>query len=289
MELVEGETLADRIARGPIPVPEALQIAKQIADALEAAHEHGVIHRDLKPANIKVRPDGTVKVLDFGLAKALGGDPLTSPGTLTNSPTITSPAGVTGVGMLLGTAAYMAPEQARGKPVDKRADIWAFGCVLFEMVTSRRAFPGDDVSQTLARVIEREPDWDALPSGISTAVCLFLQRCLAKDPARRIRDIGDMRLALDGAFDAGVALRRQVRGSHLGYGVTRYGGPPDWRSAPSLPWQCGSCVPFPHSLLRGLNCLCRIPGAHQGAIPSASLQTDKAFFTSRTWTAAAAS
>jgi serine/threonine protein kinase len=137
MELVEGETLADQIARGAIPVPEALQIAKQIADALEAAHESGVIHRDLKPANIKVRPDGTVKVLDFGLAKALSGDPLTSPAGLTNSPTITSPVGVTGVGTLLGTAAYMSPEQAKGKAADKRSDVWAFGALLYEMLSGR--------------------------------------------------------------------------------------------------------------------------------------------------------
>src|SRR5262245_32862168 len=140
MELVEGPTLADRIAQGPIPTDEALPIAKQIAEALAAAHEPGTIPRDLKPANIKVRPDGTVKVLDFGLAKALAGDPLTSPVTLTNSPTITSPVGVTGVGILLGTAAYMSPEQAKGKAADKRSDLWAFGCVLYEMLTGKRAF-----------------------------------------------------------------------------------------------------------------------------------------------------
>jgi len=145
MELVEGPTLTDRIAQGPIPVDEALPIAKQIAEALETAHERGIIHRDLKPANIKLRPDGTVKVLDFGLAKALDS---TSPAGVdaTASPTITSPAMMTGVGMLLGTAAYMSPEQARGKPVDKRSDIWAFGCVLYEMVTGKRAFDGEDVT-----------------------------------------------------------------------------------------------------------------------------------------------
>src|SRR5262245_1754484 len=137
MELVEGEDLSQRIARGPIPIDEALPIAKQLAEALEAAHDQGIIHRDLKPANIKVRADGTVKVLDFGLAKALAADPLTSPAALTNSPTLTSPLNMTGVGVLLGTAPYMAPEQARGRAVDKRADIWAFGCVLFEMLTGR--------------------------------------------------------------------------------------------------------------------------------------------------------
>jgi serine/threonine-protein kinase len=153
LELVEGDTLADRIAKGPIPLDEALQIAKQLADALEAAHERGIIHRDLKPANVKITPAGTVKVLDFGLAR------LADPNTATDpdgrhasiSPTITSPALMTGAGVLLGTAAYMAPEQARGKPVDKRADIWAFGCVLYEMLTGRRAFGGDTVPDTLAQ------------------------------------------------------------------------------------------------------------------------------------------
>jgi len=164
LELVEGPTLADRIARGPIPVDEALPIARQIAEALEAAHEQGIIHRDLKPANIKVRDDGTVKVLDFGLAKAL--DPTAaSSATAMNSPTITSPA-MTQAGMILGTAAYMAPEQARGKPVDKRADIWAFGAVLFEMLTGTRAFRGEDVTDTLALVVRGEPAWEALPPAV---------------------------------------------------------------------------------------------------------------------------
>jgi serine/threonine-protein kinase len=158
MELVEGETLADRIARGPIPIDEALPVAKQIAEALEAAHEQVIIHRDLKPANIKVRPDGTVKVLDFGLAKLAD---TTKPGTsdLSLSPTITSPALMTGVGLLLGTAAYMSPEQAKGRVADKRSDIWAFGCVLFEMLTGKRPFDGDDVSDTLAAVLRAAPDW----------------------------------------------------------------------------------------------------------------------------------
>ena len=158
MELVEGPTLAERIAQGPIAIEEALPIAKQIAEALEAAHEQGIVHRDLKPANVKVRPDGTVKVLDFGLAKALEPSGATSPG-MTQSPTITSPAMMTGVGVLLGTAAYMSPEQARGKAVDKRTDVWAFGAVLYEMVTGKRAFPGDEVSDVLASVLAREPDW----------------------------------------------------------------------------------------------------------------------------------
>ena len=158
LELVEGPTLADRIAKGPIPLDEALPIAKQIAEALEAAHEAGVIHRDLKPANIKVRDDGTVKVLDFGLAKALDPNPTGDP---SQSPTLTAAA--TQMGVILGTASYMSPEQARGKPVNKRADIWAFGTVLFEMLSATRSFPGTDVSEVVAAVIRAEPDWSALP------------------------------------------------------------------------------------------------------------------------------
>jgi serine/threonine-protein kinase len=200
MELVDGPTLADRIAQGRIPVDEALPIAKQIAEALEAAHEQGIIHRDLKPANVKVRPDGTVKVLDFGLAKAL--EPM-SPATVetTASPTITSPAMMTGVGMLLGTAAYMSPEQARGKTVDKRSDIWAFGCVLYEILTGKPAFPGDEVSDVLASVLAREPDWTLLPRGLSPVLGTFLKRCLHKDRKQRIGDAQSLRLALDGAFE----------------------------------------------------------------------------------------
>ena len=161
MELVEGPTLADRIALRRDPFEEALPIAKQIAEALEAAHELGIIHRDLKPANIKIRADGTVKVLDFGLAKAL--DPAGAAGSeAANSPTLSMQA--TAAGVILGTAAYMAPEQARGKAVDKRADIWAFGCVLFEMLTGRRAVSGDDVTDTIVAVVSKEPDWEALPA-----------------------------------------------------------------------------------------------------------------------------
>src|ERR1044071_8041097 len=157
MELVEGEDLAQRLGRGAIPPDEAVRIAKQIADALEAAHGQGIIHRDLKPSNIKVRPDGTVKVLDFGLAKAFEAPVAAAPGS-SQSPTLISPA-ATRVGLIMGTASYMSPEQARGRTVDKRADVWAFGCVLYEMLTGQRPFPGDDVSETIARVIEREPDW----------------------------------------------------------------------------------------------------------------------------------
>jgi serine/threonine-protein kinase len=206
MELVEGEDLSAVIARGPIPLADALPIATQIADALEAAHEQGIIHRDLKPANIKVRPDGTVKVLDFGLAKLndpkVPNDP-NVPNAL--SPTITSPAMMTGVGMILGTAAYMSPEQARGRAVDKRADIWAFGCVLFEMLTGQRAFAGDDVAETLGAVIHKEPDWSLLPGGLPAAVRTYVRRCLQKNPRQRLDSAQAMRLALEGAFDTAAS------------------------------------------------------------------------------------
>ena len=196
LELVEGPTLADRIKRGPIALDEALPIAKQIAEALEAAHEAGVIHRDLKPANIKVRDDGTVKVLDFGLAKALDPSPDGDP---SQSPTLTAAA--TQMGVIMGTAAYMSPEQARGKPVDKRADIWAFGVVLLEMLTGRTVFEGEDVSMTLSSVLQREPDWRHLPSAVSPSLSVFLHRCLEKEPKQRVGDIHDVRLAMEGAFE----------------------------------------------------------------------------------------
>jgi Tol biopolymer transport system component len=201
LELVEGPTLADRIAQGPIPVDEASAIAKQIAEALEAAHEQGIIHRDLKPANIKVRPDGAVKILDFGLAKALEPAVRVAAG-ITNSPTITTPAMMTGVGMILGTAAYMSPEQAKGRPADKRSDVWAFGCVLYEMLTGKRAFEGDDVSDTLAAVLRGDPDWSALTPDTAPALHRLLRRSLQKDPRRRLPDIGVARLEIDEALTA---------------------------------------------------------------------------------------
>jgi len=198
LELVDGPTLADRIGGSPMPLDEALAIARQIADALEAAHARGIIHRDLKPANVKVRPDGTVKVLDFGLAKALADrSPLESVKFgVSQSPTITSPA-MTRIGVVLGTAAYMSPEQARGHDADQRSDLWAFGCVLFEMLTGRRAFEGDEVSDTLAAVLRAEPDQKALPAATPASVRRLLRRCLEKNPKRRLADIRDARLELD--------------------------------------------------------------------------------------------
>jgi len=195
MELVEGETLADRLARGAIALDDALPIARQIAEALEAAHEAGIIHRDLKPANIKVRPDGSVKVLDFGLAKATdsAGGPRKE---VLNSPTITSPA-MTAAGVILGTAAYMSPEQAKGKAADRRSDIWAFGCVLFEMLTARPLFAADSVTETLARVIEREPDLSALPAATPPAVRTLIRRSLQRNSKQRLRDIGEARITLE--------------------------------------------------------------------------------------------
>jgi Tol biopolymer transport system component len=199
LELVEGETLAERIARGPIPVPEALEIARQIADALEAAHEKGIVHRDLKPSNVKLTPDGRVKVLDFGLAKAMVDDPA-SP-DLTHSPTLVASATRTGV--ILGTAAYMSPEQAGGRPVDRRTDIWAFGAVLYEMLTGRAAFRGDTVSETLAAVLRDQVDWSALPAETPPAVRRVLKRCLDRNPKTRLHDIADARLEMDEAIEAG--------------------------------------------------------------------------------------
>ena len=207
LELVEGEDLAQRIARGPIPLDEALPIARQIAEALVAAHEQGIVHRDLKPANIKVRADGTVKVLDFGLAKAL--NPAgASGGAIDNSPTLTAHA--TQMGMILGTAAYMAPEQARGKAVDRRGDIWAFGVVVYEMLAGRRAFTGEGTSDVLAAVLRQDLDWMALPAKTPARLIALLRECLIRDPRQRLRDIGDARIVLEkmisGTIDDGLPL-----------------------------------------------------------------------------------
>jgi Tol biopolymer transport system component len=203
MELVPGETLAERIVRGPLKIADALTIAIQIADALDAAHEKGVVHRDLKPANIKVTPSGAVKVLDFGLAKATDAN-------AADAPTIT--VGGTGTGVIVGTAAYMSPEQARGQPVDKRTDIWAFGCVLYEMLTGRAAFHATTISDTIARVLDREPDWSTLPAATPAVVRRLLSRCLEKDAGRRLRDVGDARFELLDAVNTSAAIPRETVG-----------------------------------------------------------------------------
>ena len=221
LELVEGPTLADRISGGPIPLDEALPIAKQIAEALEAAHEAGVIHRDLKPANIKVREDGTVKVLDFGLAKALDPNPDADP---SQSPTLTAAA--TQMGVIMGTAAYMSPEQARGQTVDRRADVWAFGVVLYEMVTGERTFEGATVSHVMASVLKTEPDWAALPDDTPSPITRLLRRCLEKERKQRIPDIGMARIEIDEAATTPVPALSQA---------SRVGRPRVWqRPIPAL-------------------------------------------------------
>ena len=193
MELVEGPTLADRVAQGPLPIDDVLHIAKQMAEALEYAHERNVVHRDLKPANVKLTAEGKVKILDFGLAKAMTSDVQSH--SLSNSPTLSLAA--TQAGVILGTAAYMSPEQAKGKPVDRRADIWAFGVVVYEMLTASPMFSGETASETMAHVMMKEPDWNALPANTPSQLRNILRRCLTKDPRNRIRDIGDVRIAIE--------------------------------------------------------------------------------------------
>ena len=210
MELVDGETLAERIFREPIPVDEGLRIARQIAEALEAAHERGIIHRDLKPANVMVRPDATVKVLDFGLAKAV--EP---PGSTDSDPsvlrTLTSPTALTRAGMLLGTAAYMSPEQAKGRIADRRSDMWAFGCVLYEMLTGKRPFEGEDVAETIANVLKAQPDWQLLPPDTPRSLQRVLERSLEKDAKRRLDSAAVARLDVEEALAQPAAMSADIR------------------------------------------------------------------------------
>ena len=202
MELVEGETLAQRVAKGPLPLEEALEVCRQIAEGLEAAHESGVIHRDLKPANVNITPEGKVKILDFGLAKALEGE--IPAADISHSPTRTGE--MTSAGVILGTAAYMSPEQARGKPVDKRTDIWAFGCVLFEALTGRQEFGGETISDCIAKVLQKEPDWEALPDETPWGIQRLLRRCLQKDSHERLQHIGDARIEVSEALSEPFAV-----------------------------------------------------------------------------------
>ncbi|HYB52227.1 MAG TPA: protein kinase [Thermoanaerobaculia bacterium] len=219
LELVPGETLSEKLASGPLPVEEALGISRQVAEALEAAHAQGIVHRDLKPANIKVTPVGKVKVLDFGLAKAFAPEAGRS-GDISHSPTVTS--GGTQKGVILGTAAYMSPEQARGKAVDRRTDIWSFGCVLYETLAGRKAFEGETVSDVMASVLTREPGWDALPPSVPSRIRDLLRRCLRKDPGRRLHDIADARIEIEDAIaepDAAAATGPAVALGRRGIGV----------------------------------------------------------------------
>jgi serine/threonine protein kinase len=190
LELVEGETLADKVRKGPLPVDKALELCRQIAEGVESAHEKGVIHRDLNPANVKVDPEGKVKILDFGLAKVFEEE--IDPADISQSPTLTEE--MTRAGVILGTAAYMSPEQAKGKPVDKRADVFAFGCLLYELLTGKRVFQGETITETLGAIIHKEPEWELLPGVTPSLVRSLLRRCLQKDQDRRLRDIGDVRI-----------------------------------------------------------------------------------------------
>ena len=222
LELVEGETLAERLSKGPLPVEEALEVSRQIAEGLEAAHESGVIHRDLKPANVNITPEGKVKILDFGLAKALEGE--IPAADISHSPTRTGE--MTSAGVILGTAAYMSPEQARGKPVDKRTDIWAFGCVLFEALTGRQEFGGETISDCIAKVLQKEPDWEALPEKTPWRIQDLLRRCLQKDPHDRLRHIGD----------AGIEVREALSEPFVVSPLAVEAPPPQSSWRPVLPW-----------------------------------------------------
>ncbi len=235
MELAEGETLADRLARGALPIDESLETAKKIAEALEAAHEKNIVHRDLKPANVKITSDGTVKVLDFGLAKAMLGDaasvPSMSPTEVVHSPTIT--AEFTRPGVILGTAGYMSPEQARGRSIDKRTDIWAFGCVLFECLSGARLFAGETATDSIGAILHKEPEWALLPPNTPPTVQLLLRRCLAKDRNKRLRDIGDARIELENALSDPTSSMLRLGGAAI-YAEGAAGRRAAWRR--NLPW-----------------------------------------------------
>ena len=232
LQLIEGPTLAEKIAQGPIPVEEALKISLQIAEGLEAAHEKGAIHRDLKPANIKISPEGQVKILDFGLAKALEGEAPDS--SLSQSPTLTNAA--TQAGVILGTAAYMSPEQARGKPVDRRSEIFAFGCILYECLTGNRTFAGETVTDTLAKILESEPKWEVLPGNTPSRVQDLLRRCLQKNTDRRLQHIGDARIELQDAMSERSAGSPKALSQVLLtlLGIARMPLRPSWRITLSL-------------------------------------------------------
>ena len=237
LELVDGPTLAERLAKGALPITEAMRLAKHIAHALEAAHEKGIVHRDFKPANIKITPTGVVKVLDFGLAKATDAN---AGADLSKSPT--GGMGGTQEGLILGTAAYMSPEQARGQRVDRRTDMWAFGCVVYEMVVGRVAFPGATVTDTLAAILGRDPDWTALPAATPTSVRRLLRRCLEKDPERRLHDMADARLDIEDALNEPVGtavVRTPVEVHSIAIGCC---GPWRWlsRSPPEQPEASGT-------------------------------------------------
>jgi len=224
MELVPGETLAERVAKGPVPVEETLEICRQIAEGVEAAHEKGVIHRDLKPANVKVTPEGKVKILDFGLAKAFEGE--TPAADISQSPTLTEE--MTRAGVILGTAAYMSPEQARGKPVDKRSDVFAFGCVLYELLTGKRAFGGETVTDTLAKILEGEPDWNVLSPTVPSTIRFLISRCLQKDPGKRLQHIDGARILIE------EALTGETTASAIGLGGAVHPIQQRWRMTVGL-------------------------------------------------------
>ncbi len=239
MEMIGGEDLSDRLTRGPMTPARALAVASQIAEGLSAAHEAGVIHRDLKPANIKLTSDGKVKVLDFGLAKAFSQGAASGDGSLSNSPTMTV-AG-TMAGAILGTASYMSPEQARGKPTDRRTDMWAFGALLFEMLTGRKPFPGEVISEIIAKIIERDPDWNALPTPLHPGLRRLLERCLTKDPARRLRDAADARLEIEELLTDPTGERlATVAGTQPAAGAASATKQPAWLRA--LPWAIAAAV-----------------------------------------------